>query len=216
MPKYEIAFVTRCCNRPKMLSENIASIQKSINARKKISTAKVQQIFLVDDKRRGIHFANKALVRAIPHIDSDWVYILDDDCWLVDHKFLLSPVFLLPHYKDEYDIVFYKSKRPPGPPSGTSIMPTREVWTERVPKHGHTNCLCYLVKAELWKKHIDKFGASAGGDWTFLKALMGANPKTVWINKIVAEARQLGRGKLFEGGSSLPVLNDRKFYVVRL
>ncbi|GAH00083.1 unnamed protein product, partial [marine sediment metagenome] len=55
------------------------------------------------------------------------------------------------------------------------------------------------MRDELWHKHIEWYGKQAhGGDWQFLKRILQNKPKLYWHDEIMANACQLGRGKIFE------------------
>lgn len=184
-----LTIVTRCCQRPKMLGENIQSV---INQ----SCHDVEQIFIVDHSRQGIQKADRALALNKGRVDGEWVYIMDDDCQLLDNHFIETAKDI--GQESQLDIIMVKSRRPPGPPSRQSIVPTPNVWGG-VLRHGSCNCLCYVMRNHLWKKHIHHFGRKPwGGDWWFLSAVLDTSPRMYWIDRIVADARQLGRGKKFE------------------
>jgi hypothetical protein len=188
-----LTIVTRCCRRPKMLSENIESVKRQ-------TCHDLEQMFIVDLTRKGIQAADRALAENKKHVLGEYVYILDDDCLLINESFveLVKGVVAAEHP----DIIMVKSKRPPGPPSRQSIVPTPDVWGGKM-RHGSTNCLCYVMKATLWKAHIEQFGAKPwGGDWWTLESALKTKPAIYWLDEIVADARQLGRGRLFEAAGT--------------
>lgn len=178
-----LTVVTRCCRRPQSLSENIASIEMQTDH-------DVEQIFIVDRQRKGMKEANQSLALNADRVDGDYVYILDDDCIVIDPYFVEKVKEVAGD-----DVIMVKSMRPPGPPSRQSLVPT--VW-EGTLRHGTCNCLCYVVRSGLWKEYIERYGTKCGGDWAFLRRVLGAKPAMYWLDEIVADARQLGRGKLFE------------------
>jgi glycosyltransferase involved in cell wall biosynthesis len=175
--------------RPKMLSENIDSVLSQ-------TCQDIEQLFLVDHKRSGIQAADKSLYKYREHVLGDFVYILDDDCWLINPSFVGGIKAAAEMGTVRYGLFMVESRRPPGPPSNETIFPTRRVWNSQQPVHGTTNCLCYVANSTLWKSHIHNFGTKPwGGDWWFLEAMLHASPETLWIPGIVSESRQLGRGR---------------------
>lgn len=184
-----LTIVTRACQRPKMLSENIQSVLDQ-------SCHDLEHLFLVDHTRRGIQAADRALNDQKGHVSGRYVYVLDDDCILLDPDFVQlvkEAVEDVPHGIPR--LIMVKSRRPPGPPSNETIFPTKSVWAGR-PVHGTTNALCYVTEASLWKRHIRQFGTHAwGGDWWTLQAILRTDPVVIWLDRIVAESRQLGRGQ---------------------
>jgi len=184
-----LTVVTRCCRRPKMLAENIASVKAQ-------TCHDVEQVFIVDRERKGIQAADRALNENKHRVAGQYVYILDDDCMLLDPDFVASVRKVVE--AEAPDVVMVKSRRPPGKPSMQPIVPTKAVWGGK-PRHGSTNCLCYVIRAELWKEYIYMFGKKPwGGDWWFLEAVLKTKPSMYWLDRIVADCRQLGRGKIFE------------------
>lgn len=188
-----LTIVTRACRRPKMLSENIASVKMQ-------SCHDLEQIFIVDRARAGIQAADRSLSLNKDRVQGEYVYILDDDCMLIHVDF----VQMVRDVVDEHapDVVMVKSRRPPGPPSRRPLVPLEGVWGRRL-RHGSCNCLCYVVRAELWKEYIEWFGVKRwGGDWWFLERVLKTQPSMYWLDEIVADARQLGRGRKFEGAET--------------
>lgn len=184
-----LTFVTRACQRPKMLTENIASVKAQ-------TCHDWEQIFIPDRERKSIQVADRALHENRHRVDGDYVYILDDDGMLLEPKFVESVKVAV--QRTGADIVMVKSRRPPGPPSMQDVVPVPGAWGGNL-YHGACNCLCYVMRAGLWKEHIVNFGVKPwGGDWWFLSAVLATNPTLYWLDMIVADARQLGRGILFE------------------
>lgn len=186
-----LSIITRCCQRPRFLVDNIRSV--------KSQTCKdIEQVFVVDREKKGIQAADRALSENKHRMVGEYSFILDDDCWLIDKTFV-EKLNAFIDKRVNPDIVMFKSRRPPGPPSGQRIFPTVEVWESRQPKHGTTNCLCYAVRTPIWKESIEYFGVKPwGGDWWFLSRLIDLGYNLSWLDVMGAESRQLGRGKLFE------------------
>jgi len=186
-----LTIVTRTCQRPQFLKENIHSVKSQ-------TVQELEQIFIVDRQKKGIQQADKSFVENRHRIDGEYVMILDDDCWLIDDRFVEKTLAYV--HDNEYPVLLlFRSKRPAGPPSAETVFPTRAVWG-KTPLHQTTNCLCYMVKAPVWKDKIEHFGIKPwGGDWWFLESVLSAGHKPNWLDTgPMAESRQLGRGKLFE------------------
>lgn len=181
-----LTIVTRCCKRPKMLTSNIESVLFQTDQ-------DVEQVFIVDHKQAGILRANISLAQNKHRVDGDYVYILDDDTRLFDKGFVAR---LKRAAKESPDIIMVKSSRPQFAPH---VLPKPFVWNcpERLALTS-TNCLCYIVRRQPWLDHIEAFGEPAAGDWHFLKAVRDSGASFAWIDLVVAETQQLGRGRLFE------------------
>lgn len=185
-----LSIITRTCMRPNFLMDNIFSVKNQ-------SCKSVEQVFCVDRERSGLQAADRALAKNKHRVDGKFTFILDDDTWLINNQFVEH----LKNFTDQYpqaNIVMFKSKRPKGPPSNETIFPTRAVWN-KTPKHGTTNCLCYAIRTRFWKQRIEYFGIKPhGGDWWLLDKLIQDGHKLFWLDELMAESRQLGRGRLFE------------------
>ncbi|MHA1961886.1 MAG: hypothetical protein ACW99U_16890 [Candidatus Thorarchaeota archaeon] len=187
-----LTVVTRTCDRPKMLGENIESVKMQTDQ-------DIEQIFIVDRQKKGVVAADKVFIKHIDRVDGDYAIILDDDCWLTTNTYVERLRAFIEN-NNFPNIVLFRSTRPAGPPSSQTVFPTEEVWGKR-PLHQTTNCLCYIVKSVLWKRWIEYFGIKPhGGDWWFLDALINKdNNDFLWMeSEPLAESRQLGRGRLFE------------------
>jgi len=181
-----LTIVTRCCKRPRMLTSNIESVLSQTDQ-------DVEQIFIVDYDQAGVPRANASLAQNKNRVSGDYVYILDDDTRLEDKGFVAK---IRCSAETDPDVIMVKSRRPQFSPH---ILPKPFVWNcpERLALTS-TNCLCYIVKRQVWLEHIEAFGESAAGDWHFLKAVRDSGASFAWLDEIVAETQQLGRGRLFE------------------
>lgn len=186
-----LSIVTRACKRPQMLEENIQSVKRQ-------SCQDIEQIFIVDRKKAGIQAADRALAEHKDRMCGAYSFILDDDCWLINDYFVQELKDFI-RCRGLLPVIMFKSKRPPGPPSRQTVFPTKEVWERRTPVHGTTNCLCYVIKTEIWKQWIEYFGIKPwGGDWHFLEQVINQGHALSWLDTFSGESRQLGRGQLFE------------------
>ena len=183
-----ISFVTRCCNRSILLQNNIDSVTMQ-------TSLDWEQVFLLDREQQGLLWANAQLHQKRHTVKGEWVYILDDDCKLIDSEFVSE---LQKMDLSDANVVMVKSRRSQLRPN---ILPG--TWGDKVaalgdkPSPSSLNCLCYVVRRHLWIKHIHAFSGSHSGAWTF-PAAFWPDAKIAWLDRIVAETIQLGRGKKFE------------------
>lgn len=187
-----MTIVTRCCRRPKMLAANIRSVLAQTDG-------DIEQVFIVDAQRRGKAWANQQVPRAAHRVDGAYVYILDDDCKLISADFVAKLRKAVRRHKNP-GVVMVKSRRPQFAPK---LLPRADAWG-KVGKLrlGATNCLCYVVRADLWKEEIRHWATRAAADWSFLKALLKHRSEFAWLDLVVAETQQVawlaGREKSFE------------------
>jgi len=185
-----LTVVTRTCQRPVQLSENIQSVKAQTDH-------DLEQIFIVDREKKGIQEADKSFPKHLGRVHGDFVFILDDDCWLINNQFV-EHLKAFKEQEPKAHVIMFKSVRPKGPPSNETIFPAHHVWG-KTPLHGTTNCLCYTIANDIWKRNIEGFGVKPwGGDWWFLDRVLHEGHKIFWLDELMAESRQLGRGKIFE------------------
>lgn len=187
-----LTIVTRSCQRPKMLIKNILSVKSQTDK-------DIEQIFIVDNQRRGVLWANKQFHANIHRVNGDYVYMLDDDCRLINNSFVAQ---LRKATKNKPEIIMVHTRRPQLAPKE---LPRQIHWKKRnLLKLGSTNGLCYVTRSDIWKAHTQRYFINATGDWQFLRGMVtNKKYKMIWLDLFVAETQQLGRGKLFEvnGGS---------------
>lgn len=179
-----VTFVTRCCKRPKMLEKCVMSCEVQTDS-------DWEQLFIIDREGHGnVRWPNERLDQFKHYVRGKWVYILDDDCMLTEPTFVAE----VRRSASQADIVMVRSTRPQKAPT---LLPPDSCWGSRKRLKGAVNCLTYVVARELWQYHIAAFRGDAGS-WTFMQAMLEANAKLAWLDLVVAETQQLGRGHRFE------------------
>jgi hypothetical protein len=179
-----LTIVTRACRRPVMLGVNIDSVLAQTDR-------DIEQVFIVDNDRRGVARANAQLDLNRERADGSYVYILDDDTRLINREFVAH---LRKVVVDRPHVVMVRSRRPQ---MSRDELPTawgRRDWL----KKKTTNCLCYVVRGDWYREHIVGFNEKVCGDWHFLNRLLEHDARLVWLDHFVGETQQLGRGKKFE------------------
>lgn len=155
----------------------------------------IEHIFLVDREKVGIWEANQVMDRFKDQADGQYVYILDDDCRLIEPAFVATLRDFC-EKNDFPDVIMVRSvRRQLAPP----LLPKPHVWGDHEAlRISTTNSLCYVAKNALWKEHIYRYGQKAAGDWFFLKSMRDSGASFGWLDLCVAETMQLGRGVRFE------------------
>lgn len=187
--KHFLTIVTRTCDRPVLLTENILSVIQQ-------EDRDLEQIFIVDHERLGRCAADQSFVHHLDRIEGELVYILDDDCKLIEPGFVTE---LKEFYYGQGmpDVIMVRSSRPQLAPH---MLPRVELWGKlKKLRVATTNCLCYVVRRDLWKKYIFTFGEHRScPDWYFLEALRDAGLSFAWLDLVVAKTQQIGHGTRFE------------------
>lgn len=181
-----LTIVTRVCDRPRMLTLNVMSVRAQTDS-------DIEQVFYVDDKRRGRLWANRELNEHHDRIAGQYVFILDDDCRLTHPRFV-ERLRRIIEQKHLPQVVMVKSRRPQLRPN---ILP-RTWQNEKKLRGKHANCLCYVVERRLWVQNIDAFGTGTSGAGRFLQRLLNLGVTIAWLDLVASETMQLGRDARFE------------------
>jgi hypothetical protein len=180
-----LSIVTRCCRRPAHLGRNVESVLAQ-------SDWDLEQCFYVDGESRGIFWANKTLELIFSRrVRGRYVYILDDDTRLLSDRFVAR---LKAAAASEPEVIMVRSHRPQINPH---TLPT--AWGDpKALSLTSANCLCYVVRADVWREHIDAFGRRAAGAGWFMLRLRDRAQRFEWLDLLAAETMQIGKGAHFE------------------
>lgn len=181
-----LTIVTRCHRRPELLAGNIASVNAQTDK-------DIEHVLIPDFSGKGIPHANKLLYRDRHRVRGEYVYILDDDNELVDRK-LVARLKRAADVNDQPHVFVVRGLRPTGE---IKVFPDSDAWASRKLVKKTTNAHCYVVRGDVWKKHIKSFGypATLSGAWKFPKALIREGGyRFVWLDIRAGRSVQLGRG----------------------
>lgn len=165
-----MTFVTRCCNRPKALKRCRASVALQ-------SDKDYDHILLIDDIGRGYHFANKQFYANRQRVTGDYVFLLDDDDYLVYSDFIKSIKQIVNTHSP--DVIMLKMQ------TQAHIFPTPDVWRKK-PILGSIGTSCFCVANPVYQKHIKAFGTRSCGDINFIRSVFKDTYKIYWFDKIIA------------------------------
>lgn len=182
-----LTFVTRACRRPQMLATCIQSVQAQTDP-------DWEQVFIVDKEQRGLVWANNAMAHHAHRVRGQWVFHLDDDCKLIEPRFIERLIaHLIKHPQSE--VIMVKSRRPQ---LATKVLPHPDVWGKKAGLARKANGMCHVVRADVWRSCIPALGGGGGGAGRFIARLINVGAELSWLDVIASETQQLGRGKKFE------------------
>jgi hypothetical protein len=176
-----LTIVTRCHRGSALLKVNMESVDAQ-------SDQDVQHL-LLRDRASGYDLAraNKSIPRNRAHVEGDWIYILDDDDYLIDDDFVggLKEVVRLhdPHVVMVKALISRERRE---------ILP--EPWGSGSPILCRVSTLNFVVRYDIWMEHIAHFGAPSAGDYHFISEVWKKKGLQIhWWNKVVAYAPRVGR-----------------------
>lgn len=178
-----LTIVTRhLYTRKAQLKRNKRSVRSQMEAKQLI-----EHLIIVDRKRRGYKWADKNLSNIASHINGRYVYILDDDDYLIDPKFVKT-IKRIARKRNNPGVIIFKAR---WKPFHGRALPSSRYWKRKV-VCGDIGSPCFAVRADLWKKYIRKFGRPAHGDFHFINKVVKSGCSVYWLTRIVAEVGQIG------------------------
>jgi glycosyltransferase involved in cell wall biosynthesis len=171
-------------------------LTKALNSVLAQTCKSIEVIFIIDNQKRGVKWANKQFAANIHRVDGEYVYTLDDDSFLPSKQFV-ARLRQFARAKDNPAVIMVKGRRPQLKPN---ILPKPSVWGRRAKlRVTTTNGACFVVRQDAWKKHVAAYGNRGSGDWNFLSALKSdGGLNFTWFDFVAKETQQLGRGRKFE------------------
>lgn len=177
-----LTIITRhVIGREKLLARNTRTVKSQ-------TCDDYEQIFLIDDQKRGMLWADRNLHANRDKPTGRYVYVLDDDDYLVDNQFIEKAKELLGNSSPAVIMVKFRRK-----PFNNQILPESQHWGKR-PEVCHVGSPNFVVRRDVWVKYIHHFGAAGDpySDFHFIRSIWDAGHKFVWLDRIVAEVDRIG------------------------
>jgi hypothetical protein len=179
-----LSIITRRYIRPEGFEKN----QSSINC---LVDKDIEQIFIIDSVGHGMLNANKSF--SLPEVKSivsgKYVFLLDDDDYITN-PFMTIQLKSIAESTNA-DVIFFKMfiKN-----KNMCLYPTPNQWKNNTMFAGSIGGSCFVVKNEIYQKHIENFGHVRMGDFNFINAVMKTNPNVYWLDKQMSETGRVSRG----------------------
>lgn len=142
-----------------------------------------EQVFIEDHKGMGMLEANRSFQYVSDMIRGEYVHLLDDD------DYYTNPVFTQRMEElatTKPDIILFKMKIFTG--DGDNIYPKPDCWGD-IPKIARIGGSCFIVRRDVYQKHIHQFGIRRCGDFNFLKSVWTDSPRVIWHDEMMCEAK---------------------------
>ena len=164
--------------RPNMLAENIASLQRQTDP-------DLFQTIIKDDVGRGVAWACRNLSTVIP--DGQYIWILDDDDLCICDT-LVAEVKAIAYAHDP-GVIFLRMDHGP-----LGILPDDAHW-QRAPVEGHIGCSAFVVRRDVWIIYADWWSERYAGDFDFISAVY-ADPEVThfWHDRIASRVQRRSMG----------------------
>lgn len=145
-----------------------------------------EHILLVDDKRRGVEWANANIKRVTPDVHGDYVMILDDDDYLIDSDFVR---LLSAQVEGSPEVVVIKMDMGNG-----LFLPADADWGRR-PIHSRIAVSSHVTRRDVFIEHAPDFGLKYDGDFDYIDAVWKCGHEFKWWNRVVSKVGEVSHGK---------------------
>ena len=174
-----MTIVTRSYNRPDALHRNRTSVRNQ-------SDKDYEHIFILDYIGRGRLWANQQFYTNRHRVTGDYVFLLDDDDYLIEPDFIRYIKQIVNTHAPEVIMVKMQTH--------AHIFPKPDVWQKHIIM-GSIGTSCFCVSNQVYQRHIKAFGRTSCGDYHFIKEVFNHNYKIYWLDKIVARIDATHREK---------------------
>lgn len=173
-----IEVLTRCYKRPNMLGVNQASLDAQTDP-------DWVQTLLIDDVGRGIPWSHTNMAAYAPHLEGDYIWILDDD----DECILPTLVAEVRRIvgREHPDVIMLKMDHGP-----MGVLPSR-TWGV-MPTEGDIGCSAYIVRRDVWQTHASSYTARYAGDFDFISAILASGARAHWHDVVASRIQRRSIG----------------------
>ncbi|TFH66924.1 MAG: glycosyltransferase family 2 protein [Gemmatimonadales bacterium] len=178
-----LTVLTRTCKRPKMLERNKESLRAQTDQ-------DYEHIILEDDQHRGMLFANSQFYENRHLVNGEYVYLLDDDDYLINPEFVRT-LKDVARDREAPDVIVFQFDH-----LHLGLQPGNQYAGE--PHAGAIGGSSFVVRSGPWLKHIKEFCRKEGGDFVFIRKLWDRGYRFANVAGVMGRIGQVGRGKQTE------------------
>jgi hypothetical protein len=167
-----ISVVTRACNRPQKLARNRQSLQ--------YQTDPDFEQFIIDNSGQPVGYlsANTQIYKISDQLNGQYVYILDDDDFIVNDNFIKDFKYLVASQLFPPAVVICKGH------IDSKCFP--KVWSAQL-NRGQIGSPNFIVRNDIFEFHALHWIQARAGDFHFIKSCQ-EKETFFWWDKIIFEA----------------------------
>lgn len=163
--KPTLSIITRSCCRP-------TELQRCINSILTQTDPDFEHIIIPDEVAHGIYWANRQIKEQANKLNGRYVYIIDDDDYISNCRFIEDLKKLLENLTDP-DVIICR-----GQLNGKSY-PT--IWKDR-PQRGKIAAPNLIVRTDIFNHFAHLWDQPRAGDFFFIKEIYNCGYQFFWWN----------------------------------
>jgi GT2 family glycosyltransferase len=174
-----LTIYTPTYRRPNLLAACVASVDRQT------ARADIQHVIVRDAVGIGIAGMFAAIPDHLGELRGKYIYLLQDDDTLIGPDVVHDLRAFVAEQGDPAVVIVKVRKR-------GQVLPT--FWGVR-PRQAHIDLGNYVVRCDVFAKHVGDFGARYEGDFDFIDRLWRAGRQFAWFDRLFAHAQVVGMGR---------------------
>lgn len=172
--------VTRCNRRPKMLAQNVASLDAQL-------CGDWVQTLLTGAAGKGMAAAQAQLAEFCPY--GQYVLLLDDDDVLVDRRLVLDLQRIVVTRRQPPAVIVRMDHGPLG------VLPDDAQWMQE-PQQGRIGCSAIITRADVWMKHRGAWASARyESDFDYIHSVWEEHgDRIVWHDTVASRVQRRSMG----------------------
>lgn len=167
-----LSIITRCYKRPKSLKRCIESVKMQTDS-------DFEHLMIIDEKGHGLHWANRQIASCKDKCNGHYIYVLDDDDFLLCDNFIEEFKALVTILNRLPDVIICKGY------IAADLFPT--VW-KNTPQRKQIAAPNFIVKNEIFTNHAHQWNQPCAGDFYFIDTVLKSGATVFWWDKVAFQA----------------------------
>lgn len=161
-----MSIITRSCLRPNEL-------QRCINSVLNQTSPDFEHVIIPDEIAHGLYWANRQISECCEKLKGDYVYVLDDDDYIVSFSFIEDLKRLLDNLEAQPDLIICR-----GELNGERFP---KFW-KQIPQRGQIAAPNLITRIDIFEQHAYAWDQPRAGDFNFFESMLKTNPNIFWWN----------------------------------
>lgn len=159
-----MSIITRTCQRP-------SELQRCINSVLNQTDPDFEHIIIPDDIVHGLYWANRQIAECRTKLKGDYVYVLDDDDFIISFSFIEELKKLINNLDSKPELIICRGTL------NDEQFP--KVWKDKVIR-GQIAASNLIVRTDVFDAHAGAWDQPRSGDYKFFESVYKTNPVIFW------------------------------------